>query len=298
MAYYTNALYAPVGHRECAVPYTKHADACCVTTTETHRVSKTFGCAPTAGVGHRTSNPTIRPIHASVPIETPSSFPYSTNGTSGGVPRHGEYKPKEAPRTVQQSTTGRVTEYPINAVFTERWSSRSFIPKEMNESTLLTMFDAARWAPSPMNVQPWRFVYCMRQSPEWNKWVDLMAPMNASWGKNSSALILVMSDKSNPKLAFTASFDTGAACANLYAQATLMGIATHPIAGFDQDKARALVKAPETLHIEAMIVVGYRDVVEALPKELQEREKPSSRKPIAEFAQSHEYRPADAVNNN
>src|ERR1700677_133161 len=108
----------------------------------------------------------------------------------------------------------RIAEYPIDNFLLQRWSPRAFTPESIPEQDLLSLFEAAKWAPSSYNNQPWRFLYARRETASWPLFLDLLVPFNQSWAKNASVLILVISNKKfdhdgNPSI--THSFDAGAA---------------------------------------------------------------------------------------
>src|SRR5260370_9168136 len=92
------------------------------------------------------------------------------------------------------SASSRTTTYPIARLFLERWSPRAFDASSIPENDLFTMFEAARWAPSAFNAQPWRFLYAMRGDPYWTHFLSFLIPFNASWARNASALIYVLSE--------------------------------------------------------------------------------------------------------
>lgn len=183
--------------------------------------------------------------------------------------------------------TERKATYPIDEQFTKRWSPRSMTGEELDDKQLLTLFEAARWAPSSYNNQPWRFLYAKRGTKEWDDFFDLMVEFNQSWTKNASALVVVVSKKTfdfNGKLAQTHSFDTGAAWMSLALQATKQGLITHGMQGFDYDKAKKVLNVPDDYNVEAMLAIGRQADKNLLPKELQDKEEPSDRKPLTEIA--------------
>jgi nitroreductase len=181
-------------------------------------------------------------------------------------------------------STTRQPEHPIESFILERWSPRSFEPVDMPDADLMSIFEAAKWAPSSFNNQPWRFLYAKRGSSAWPLLFNLMGEFNQSWTKNASVLILVVSNTQfdhNGKPADTHSFDAGAAWENLALQAWLKGYVTHGMQGFDYDKARKDLEIPVEFKVEAMIAVGKKGPKEKLPAELQERESPSPRRPLS-----------------
>lgn len=183
----------------------------------------------------------------------------------------------------------RLPEYPIDPVFIERWSPRAFTGEPIETATLLSFFEAARWAPSSYNSQPWRFLYATRDSEYWPVFLGLLAEFNQSWAKNASAIVIVVSKisfvppgKTEAIKTGSHSFDAGAAWSNLALQATLSGWRAHGIGGFDKAKARELLKIPEDYQVEAAIAIGKQGEKDLLPAGLQEREQPSLRQPLAE----------------
>jgi len=180
----------------------------------------------------------------------------------------------------------RKSEYPINKVFLDRWSPRSFVPKPLTHKALMTLFEAARWAPSSYNSQQWRFIYANRETPEWNTLFNLMVEFNQCWAKNASVLVVIISRRNfefNNKPSRTHSFDTGSAWMSLALQASMLGLVTHGMEGFDYDKARKDLNIPDDFNVEAMLAIGYQGDINDLPKELQEKEIPSDRKPLNEI---------------
>ncbi len=177
--------------------------------------------------------------------------------------------------------------HPVEPLLVRRWSPRAMSREQLTDAELSTLLEAARWAPSCFNEQPWRFLYAHRDTQHWSLYLDLLADANQSWAKNASVLITVIS-----KLAFsrnsnhntTHSLDTGAAWQNLALQATAMGLVAHGMAGFDYAKARQKLQIPEDYSVEMMIAVGRPGDPATLPDVLQEREQPSSRVEISEFS--------------
>jgi len=175
----------------------------------------------------------------------------------------------------------RKPEHEIIPIFVDRWSPRSMTGEEISDEQLMSLFEAARWAPSSYNNQPWRFIYAKRNTEHWNRLFNLMVEFNQSWTKNAAVLVVVISHKNfehNNNPSVTHSFDTGAAWENIALQAASMGLVTHGMQGFDYEKAKKELEIPEDYSIEAMIAIGKRGKKEDLPKELQEREIPSARK--------------------
>jgi nitroreductase len=190
--------------------------------------------------------------------------------------------------------SARKPDHPIEPFFADRWSPRSFLPDPVSEEDLLTIFEAARWAPSSYNNQPWRFLYAKRESATWPLFLGLLVEQNKEWAKNAAVLILVISNTQfdhNGKPSSTHSFDAGAAWQSLALQAWLKGYAAHGMQGFDYGKAQKELEIPPEFQVEAMIVLGKEGPKEALPPEAQEREKPSQRRPISETIVEGKFSP-------
>lgn len=188
-------------------------------------------------------------------------------------------------------TEQRHSDYPIEPVFMNRWSPRAYDASSMPMLDLLTILEAARWAPSAFNVQPWRFLYAQRGDAHWGSYLNLLDPANAAWAQYASALLFVISDTLMPgdegrsdKLSTYHSFDTGAAWAQLALQATSLGYQAHAMAGIHFDCVREHLAVPKRYRIEVAIAIGKRAAPEMLPEELQAREQPSQRFSVNEIA--------------
>ncbi|EOA06881.1 oxygen-insensitive nitroreductase [Herbaspirillum frisingense GSF30] len=189
------------------------------------------------------------------------------------------------------SANPRNADYPIDPQFLNRWSPRAYNGAEIAEETVLTFLEAARWAPSAYNAQPWRFVYARRGTPAWDSLLGLLNEFNRSWCANASALIVVLSrtvmlppGATEVVPAPTHSFDTGSAWGYLALQASLSGWHAHGMAGFDKDKARTELNVPAEFSVEAMVVIGKLGDKSVLPEGLQAREVPSPREPLSKLA--------------
>ncbi len=186
----------------------------------------------------------------------------------------------------------RKSDYPVQSIILERWSARAMSGETISERELMKLFEAARWAPSSYNNQPWRFLYAKRDTPHFKTFFDLMVEFNQSWTKNAAVLLVILSKKTfekNMKPARTHTFDTGAAWQNLSLQGTQMGLVVHGMEGFDFEKAQKNLKIPNDFQVEAMAAIGKPAPKESLPLELQKREEPSPRKPIKEWAFEGEF---------
>ncbi|MGV1916673.1 nitroreductase family protein [Rhizobium sp. 22-785-1] len=187
------------------------------------------------------------------------------------------------------TSNSRDTDYPVDPLFLDRWSPRAYDGKPMPKDDVLTILDAARWAPSASNQQPWRFVYGLNGSAEWEDFVGLLMEGNQRWAKNSSALIVILSRTYNlrdgeKKPAATHSFDAGAAWFALAMQAHKLGYHAHGMAGIFKDKIVGQLGVPEGYVVEAMVAIGKIAHKSTLPDDLAEREVPSQRLPLSQIA--------------
>lgn len=183
----------------------------------------------------------------------------------------------------------RTPDHPIDAIFQERWSPRAFDALPIPHPDLLTVLEAARWAPSAYNYQPWRFIYAHRNGDCWQDFVDLLVPFNAGWAQHASALIFVLSDtlmelggEASP--AHSHSFDTGAAWAQLALQAGQMGYQARGMAGLDFDQARERLNVAERYRVEMAIALGRPTAPTTLSEEFHKRDDESQRRPLHEIA--------------
>jgi nitroreductase len=155
----------------------------------------------------------------------------------------------------------------------------------LSEEELLTLFEAARWAPSTSNEQEWRFLYARRDTPQWPHFFDLLVGANQVWCSRAGVLVTVLartvfkkSGKPNP----VHLFDAGSAWQSLALQATAMGLVAHGMAGFDYEKARKTLQVPDHFAVAAMVALGRPGNPADLPAGLRERETPSGRRPARE----------------
>jgi nitroreductase len=184
------------------------------------------------------------------------------------------------------TTPSRTPNYPILPQFTERWSPRAFADKPVTEEQVLTVLEAARWAPSASNLQPWRFFYGVKGQPEFDTLLSLLVPFNEGWAKNAGALIFITSVKTfdGERQNITNSFDAGSAFMSLSLQAHALGLVAHGMAGIEYDKAPIVLELPENLKVEAAVAIGYQGDVSTLADFLQPREAPSQRQALSDMA--------------
>jgi len=186
--------------------------------------------------------------------------------------------------------TTRHADHPIDPLFLERWSPRAFDGSAVPEEDLLTMFEAARWAPSAFNSQPWRFLWAHRGDAHWDTFLNVLVPYNIGWAQHASVLVYVLSDtlpfidrEGNPSSSLTHSYDAGAAWALLALQAWRMGYYAHGMSGIDLEAAVDVLCVPERFTINAAAAIGRIGDPATLPEKLRARETPSGRKPLSEF---------------
>ncbi len=173
-------------------------------------------------------------------------------------------------------------------IFHERWSPRSFADREVSRETLGKVFEAARWAASSYNEQPWRFLVGTRGSETYKKIFEALGEFNQNWARTAPVLILgvartTFSHNNTPNR--HALYDLGAAASYMTLQAAALGVATHQMAGFDAEKARALLGIPADYVIGAVIALGYQDEPAKLGDEglIKQETTPRQRKPLHDF---------------
>ncbi|MBD2720858.1 nitroreductase family protein [Hymenobacter armeniacus] len=190
------------------------------------------------------------------------------------------------------------TTYPVHELIRSRWSPRSFAAQPVAQETLNQVFEAASWAFSAMNAQPWQYIYAHKADTEaFQKILDTLMPGNQPWAQNAAVLIIALAktqyDNGQPNGA--ALHDLGAANATLFLEATALGLHGHVMGGFDREKVRRDFHLPEGLEPAVVIGLGYLGAAEQLEEPFLSREKAArSRKPVAEFAFQNEL-PAPVV---
>ncbi len=182
------------------------------------------------------------------------------------------------------------TQAEVHSVIAERWSPRAFdAEKVVRQEQILSLLEAARWAPSCFGDEPWRFIVWNKNTDEaaWQNALDCIVPGNQTWAINAPVLILICANTQfshNQKPNRWASYDTGAAAVSLCLQATSMGLATHQMGGFDSDKSRAEFNIPAQYELMSMMAVGFTLDPDDLPEDLKEREMADrKRKPLGEL---------------
>ncbi len=186
----------------------------------------------------------------------------------------------------------RNPEYKIDPIFINRWSPRSMTGEEIDDNTLMSLFEAARWAPSSYNNQPWRFIYAKRNTKNWSKLFDLLLEGNKVWAKDAAVLVVIISSKNfeyNGKPSITHQFDAGAAWENLALEASIRGIVSHGMQGFDYEKARTDLGIPDDFDVMAMVAIGKKGPIEHLPPKLQQMEVLNDRKLLKDIVMEGHY---------
>jgi nitroreductase len=183
------------------------------------------------------------------------------------------------------------TEFPVHDLIRTRWSPRAFADKSVAPEVLGSLFEAARWAPSCNNEQPWAFIVGTREDPEtFEKILGTLVEFNQGWASKAPVLAIAISELAfakNGQLNRNAQYDTGAAVSQLTTEAISQGLFVHQMAGFDAKKAAEVFSIPAGWEPIAVFVVGYGGEPENLPQGLRERELLTrTRKPLPEFVMS------------
>lgn len=155
---------------------------------------------------------------------------------------------------------------PVHELIAGRWSPLALTGAPLPCEALMAMLEAARWAPSADNSQPWRFAYALRDGKTWPQVLDLLRPANRGWAAGASALLIVsaLTVDANGKTLHASAFDCGAACAQLALQAVALGWQAHIIGGFDRVAAAALLALGAECRPQVMVAIGQtREVVPA-----------------------------------
>ncbi|HEX9284877.1 MAG TPA: nitroreductase family protein [Nitrospirales bacterium] len=179
-------------------------------------------------------------------------------------------------------------QHPIHDLIKRRWSPRAFSDRSIKPETLQSLLEAARWAPSSNNEQPWSFIVAAKDDPdEFGRLLSCLVEGNSLWAQHAPVLMvsvarLSFEDDGQPNR--HAFHDVGQAVANLIVQATALGLMVHQMAGFHPDKVRELYSVPKEFEPVAAMALGYPGDPQSLPDKLKKRElAPRERKPITEF---------------
>ena len=184
-------------------------------------------------------------------------------------------------------TNNANTDYPISELITRRWSARAFSTKPVEKSKLLSVLEAARWAPSSRNEQPWRYIVFTNDNPEMLKKAQSVLKEINDYAKRAPILMCAITRKTysedgKPNRLYF--HDLGAANENMFLESFNQGLIMHEMGGFDAQKAREVFNIPESYEVGIMIAIGYQDTHEVLPSRLREKAfSPRIRKPLSEM---------------
>lgn len=183
------------------------------------------------------------------------------------------------------SNAVRQSAYPVSSLFLERWSARSLTGDGIGDEELLTLFEAARWAPSGFNQQPWRFIYAKRDTDHFPLFLNLLAETNRAWADKAAAIVFVLSEKRFERNgewhdSTSHAFDTGAAAFSVALQASILGWNSRTVGGINRAEAKVALGIPDDYSINVAIVIGRRGGVEQLPEKYRAREVLTDRLPL------------------
>lgn len=182
---------------------------------------------------------------------------------------------------------------PVHSLLLARQSIFAFDSKPIDDQVILSLFEAASWAPSSFNHQPWRFIYAKKTTVAFDQLVDALSESNRIWVPQAPLLILSLAHRldptGNPSKFYL--HDTGMAVANLTFQAVSLGLQVHPMGGFSSAKVREAFAIPEQFDTGALLAVGYPGTPEHLPEFLKQRQlKLRTRRPVDTFAFENEFK--------
>ena len=180
------------------------------------------------------------------------------------------------------------TDYPIEEIIRRRWSPRAFADRPVEREKLASLFEAARWAPSSFNEQPWSFIVATKDKPEeYARLLSCLMEKNQQWAQLAPVLavsVAKLNFAKNGKPNRHAFHDVGLAMGTMLVQATALGLFVHQMAGFSADKVREAFAVPEGFEPVAAVAIGYAADPEVLPEAFREQEVGArQRNPISEF---------------
>lgn len=194
------------------------------------------------------------------------------------------------------------TQHPVEALLRQRWSPLAFSSRPVEPEKLRSALEAASWAASSFNEQPWRYLVTTQEAPaDFQRLLGCLAEGNQVWAKDAPVLMLSVASLRFARTGAEnrhAFHDVGAASANLCTQATALGLFVHQMAGFDVNKAQAEFGIAEGYEPVAVIALGYRGDPQALSEQLQQREfAPRSRRPLTDFVFSGQWQQTAPLGN-
>lgn len=180
------------------------------------------------------------------------------------------------------------SQYPVHELIQKRWSPRAYSERLVEPEKILSLLEAARWAASSMNEQPWRFIVATKDdATEYERLLDCIMEGNQSWAKRAPVLMIVvakMTFSRNDRANGSAFHDVGLAMGNLMLQATSLDLYVHMMGGFDREKSRQTYNIPEGYNPVAAVAVGYMGELDSLDEGQREREvAPRTRRSLDEF---------------
>jgi nitroreductase len=164
----------------------------------------------------------------------------------------------------------------VHKLITDRWSPRAFDKRTVDYDKIHLLFEAAKWAPSARNAQPWRFIFATREMPDYKVFIDQMSEANQSWATTAPLLVMPLAQvistyKNRPnRLAF---YETGMAVGNLLTQATSMGLMVHQLSGYDEERAKEILVIPTRYEPMSILAIGYKGEPAKLPSDVAAWEK-------------------------
>lgn len=179
-----------------------------------------------------------------------------------------------------------MVDHPIDPALAGRWSPRAFADQAVEEDAISSLFEAARWAPSANNLQPWAFIHASRGTEDFNRLRGCLKESNALWAGNAAVLALAVARPAKPDGSVNphARYDLGQAMAHLTFQAIALGLHVHQMAGFDPERARTEMTIPDDHEAVTAIAIGYLGEASTLPASLQEKERAArTRRPAKMF---------------
>ncbi len=191
-------------------------------------------------------------------------------------------------------------DHPIHELLAQRWSPYAFADRPVSEDDLRSLFEAARWAASSYNEQPWNYIVATKREPEaFNRLLSCLLEGNQAWAAHAPVLALGCTSLNfgrNGKPNAAALHDLGLASASLTVEATARGLAVHQMIGILPDKARDLYRIPEGVQPLTGLAIGYAADPGLLPEKFRERDMSArSRKPLAEFVFGAEWGTASSL---
>jgi nitroreductase len=186
------------------------------------------------------------------------------------------------------------TDHPVHSLVASRWSPYAFADRDVDPRDLRSLFEAARWAPSSYNEQPWSYLVALREDADgFERLLSCLVEPNQAWARHAPVLALGVARERferNDKPNAAARHDLGLAAGNLLVEATSRGLSVHQMIGILPDRARELYRIPDHSRALTALAIGYPGAPERLPEGLRERDlQPRTRKPLSEFVFAERY---------